>query len=90
MTGTNNPKTASDPYADITPADSPKTLADLIADPSFLDLCVPNVKVGDPCFDFDLEIYDFSDGTRRETGKRFGLARAAENQPVALIFGSYT
>jgi len=39
---------------------------------------------------FDLPLYDFSDGTRVETGRNFQLQAVAANRPVALIFGSYT
>ena len=79
-----------DPYADITPAESVMTFAEAFADPEFLTLAIPDVSEGGPCFDFALAQYDFSSGRKVETTTRFHLAEVAANQPVALIFGSYT
>jgi hypothetical protein len=74
----------------FTPDDSPKTPADLFADPLHRDLSEAKLAEGDVAFDFELPIFDFSDGTRRESGDVLHLSKAAENRPVALIFGSYT
>lgn len=74
----------------MTPGDSPKTPPDLFADPATVDLATPKLGEGDPAFDFDLPLYDFADGSERVTGERFHLHAVARNQPVALIFGSYT
>jgi hypothetical protein len=72
----------SDP-ASYTPADSPMTIADIIASPEYLDLMSPTVTTGDPARDFTLA--RLGDG---ET--RVRLSDFAGHQPVALIFGSYT
>ena len=77
-------------WKSITPDDSPMGLPDVTADPVYQDLGTAKVGVGDPAFDFDRPLYDFSDGTPRETGERFHLAGVAAERPVALIFGSYT
>jgi hypothetical protein len=74
----------------FTPDDSPMTPLDVMADPVHKDLATPEVAVGGPAFDFDLPVYDFSDGTERATDTRLHLAAAARERPVALIFGSYT
>jgi hypothetical protein len=74
----------------FTPEDSPKTPMDVMADPIHQDLSTPALATGDPAFDFDLPLYDFGDGTERATGERFRLREAADERPVALIFGSYT
>lgn len=74
----------------FTPDDSPKTPMDVMADPVHQDLSTPKVAVGDEAPDFDLDVFDFSDGTEVATGERFHLQSVAANQPVALIFGSYT
>jgi hypothetical protein len=74
----------------FTPEDSPITPPELMADPAVQDLSTAKLAVGDPAFDFDLPIYDFSSGVRVETGRAFSLARVAAERPVALIFGSYT
>ena len=79
-----------DPYAEITPADSAMTFTEALSDPEFLALAIPEVSEGGPCFDFDLAQYDFSSGRKVETDTRFHLAGRVANQPVALIFGSYT
>ena len=74
----------------FTPDDSPKTPMDVFNDPVRQALATPDLAVGDPGFDFDLPIADFSDGTPRHTGETFHLFAAAGKRPVALIFGSYT
>ena len=74
----------------FTPEDSPKTPMDVMADPMHRDLATPKLGPGDPAFDFELPLYDFSDGTEKATGDRFNLRSAADERPVALIFGSYT
>ncbi len=74
----------------FTPDDSPKTPADVFADPVARDLATAKLGPGHPAFDFDLPVHDFSDGTRVETGRRFRLSEVAAERPVALVFGSYT
>jgi hypothetical protein len=74
----------------FTPEDSPKTPIDLRADPHARDLATSKLQVGDPAYDFDLPLNDFADGVERVTGERFRLGTVARQQPVALIFGSYT
>jgi len=74
----------------ITPDDSPMTPVDVFADPVHNDLSNAKLAPGDAAFDFELPVFDFSDGTRRETGRSLHLAAASRERPVALIFGSYT
>lgn len=74
----------------ITTEDSPKTPVDLANDPEMRDLSTASVAEGDEAFDFELPVYDFSDGTERLTGDTFRLSETARDRPVALIFGSYT
>ena len=74
----------------FTPADSPKGLPDVMADPLHQDLSTAKLNEGDVAFDFELPVSDFSDGSERVTGKTFRLSRAAAERPVALVFGSYT
>jgi hypothetical protein len=74
----------------FTPDDSPMTPLDVFADPVHKDLASAEVAVGEPAFDFELPVYDFSDGSERATGARLRLSEAARERPVALIFGSYT
>ena len=69
--------------ASFTPADSPMTSADVMSSPEYLDLMTPKVSVGDQAVDFDLPLLD-------RPGSRVRLGSFANNQPVALIFGSYT
>ena len=76
MTDRNDP-------AVFTPADSPLTVADVMGSPEYLDLMTPKVSVGEQAFDFDLPRLD-------RHGERVRLSAFAGNQPVALIFGSYT
>ena len=77
-------------WRSFTPDDSPMGLPEMMADPVTQDLSSAKLAPGDPAFDFDLPIYDFSNGTRVETGRSFQLQSAAANRPVALVFGSYT
>jgi hypothetical protein len=74
----------------FTPDDSPKTPDDMFNDPQAADLRTPKVEVGGAAYDFDLPVYDYSDGTERATGERFRLKERSAVRPVALIFGSYT
>jgi hypothetical protein len=80
----------STPYDDVTPADSPKTFADILAEPDFIKLAMPNLVEGETCFDFELPVHDFSTGQSAVSDKTFHLMSECANQPVALIFGSYT
>jgi len=77
-------------WKSITPEDSPKTPVDLANDPEMRDLSTPNLEEGGVAFDFELPVYDFSDGDERLTGETFNLSEVADDRPVALIFGSYT
>ena len=74
----------------FTPADSPKTPADLMSDPLHRDLATAKLEVDDPAFDFELDVYDFSRGAKRSAARTFSLREASDQRPVALIFGSYT
>jgi hypothetical protein len=74
----------------MTPEDSPKGLPDVYADPRLADLRTPNLAPGDPAFDFELPVYDFSRGTKQSTGETMRLSKASRARPVALVFGSYT
>ena len=74
----------------FTPADSPKTPMDVLADPVHQDLAIAKLATGGVAADFELPVYDFGDGTERATGATFRLSDAARQRPVALIFGSYT
>ena len=74
----------------FTPDDSPMTPVDVFADPTHQDLAQAKLAEGDSAFDFELPVFDFSDGTRRETGRVLHLQETASERPVALIFGSYT
>jgi hypothetical protein len=71
----------SDP-ASFTPGDSPLTLDDIVASPEYLDLMTPELAAGDEAIDFTLPTLH---GEATVT-----LSAVARNQPVALIFGSYT
>ncbi len=66
------------------------TFAEAFSDPEFLTLAIPEVVAGESCVDFELPQYDFTTGRKVETDQGFHLAAVAANQPVALIFGSYT
>ncbi len=72
----------------LTPDDSPKGLPDVMAEHAHL--MTPEVVPGDPAFDFELPVFDFSDGTERAPGRTFQLSAVSAERPVALIFGSYT
>jgi len=75
---------------EITPDNSVMTAVEYLTDEHIARLRTPDISVGDIAPDFDLVVYDFSDGTRVETGSTFHLQEVARNLPVALIFGSYT
>lgn len=74
----------------FTPEDSPKTPMEVMADPMLQNLSTPELAEGDIAFDFELPVYDYSDGVEKATGETFHLATEAEQRPVALVFGSYT
>ena len=74
----------------ITPEDSPKTPIDVFSDPKLQDLAAAKLSEGDLAYDFKSRIYDYSDGTEKDTGQLFHLAEVSKEKPVALIFGSYT
>jgi hypothetical protein len=73
-----------------TPADSPLTMKELIRRADYRELMTPKVAPGQPAFDFELPMHDFSDGGGVATGATVRLSRFRGVQPVALIFGSYT
>jgi hypothetical protein len=77
-------------WKSITPEDSPRTPPELASDPEMRDLSTASVAEGDEAFDFELPVYDFSDGSERLTGETFNLSEVARERPVALVFGSYT
>jgi hypothetical protein len=77
-------------WRSFTPDDSPMGLPDAMADPVFKNLSTAKLATGDPAFNFDLPIYDFSEGTRVSTGRTFQLETVTAERPVALVFGSYT
>ena len=66
------------------------TPMDLHASEKHQDLSTAKLKEGDPAYNFQSQIYDFSDGTGVVTGRFFDLLERAREKPVALIFGSYT
>ncbi len=66
-----------------TPADSPLTMEEALADARYRDLSTPKLAEGDPAYAFDLERVD-------TPGERVRLADFAGKRPVALVFGSYT
>jgi hypothetical protein len=74
----------------ITPEDSPRTPMDVHADPQHVALATAEVTPGGPAFGFSGPVYDFSDGRKVITGRRFDLLEAVREKPVALVFGSYT
>ena len=88
-TGNSEPPAGFD-WRAFTPEDSPKTPLELRADPEIQALSTPTVEPGGPAFDFSGPVYDFSDGHKIITGRRFNLLEAAREKPVALVFGSYT
>ena len=69
--------------ASITPVDSPLTYEDIMSSPLYSALLTPTVSQGDMAPDFTLERVDLP-------GATVCLGEVALNQPVALIFGSYT
>ena len=71
-----------------TPADSPLTLEQVMASPLYRDLMTPELRPGEPAFDFDLPLLD--PATHRPSGQRVRLGEFAGKRPVALVFGSYT
>jgi len=81
---------SSDKYAKVTAPESPQTFEEAFSDLEFMKLAIPVVEQGGAAYGFDLPIYDFSTGAKKVTGESFNLAAVAANQPVALIFGSYT
>ncbi len=74
----------------FTPADSPMTMPDVLADPRRQALATPAVEPGGAAYDFSGPVYDFSQGKQIITGQRFNLLESAAEKPVALVFGSYT
>ena len=74
----------------FTPADSPMTMPDVLADPRRRALSTPTVEPGGAAYDFSGPVYDFSQGKQIITGQRFNLLESAAEKPVALVFGSYT
>ena len=74
----------------FTPADSPKTPLDVMADEAMMALATPKVEPAGPAYDFSSKVYDFATGRQQDTGRVFNLLEAAREKPVALIFGSYT
>ena len=85
-----NPKVKDSMAASFTSTDSPMTLEDYLASEVRQALSSPSVTVGEPAADFALAVHDLSTGCRADTGAIFRLLDVAENQPVALIFGSYS
>ncbi|MDG2308586.1 MAG: hypothetical protein P8R42_28740 [Candidatus Binatia bacterium] len=77
-------------WKSLTPDDSPLTPDDLHADAKMIDLSTATVEADGPAFDFELPLFDYSGGTKQETGKTFHLSEVSKNRPVALIFGSHT
>jgi hypothetical protein len=70
-----------DPFSPETPPDSPLTMQDVLASSRYRDLSTAKVRVGDPAFPFTLPLLD---------GRTVSLESFRGQQPVALIFGSYT
>jgi hypothetical protein len=64
------------------PDDSPLTLQDVLASEEYRDLMTAKVTVGDPAPDFELPRMDGAGSVR--------LGTLLAEQPVALVFGSYT
>lgn len=90
MSNSNSDGPAGIDWRSFTPDDSPMGLPDAMADPVFKNLSTAKLAPGDSAFDFDLPIYDFSNGSRVSTGRTFQLKTVAAKRPVALVFGSYT
>jgi hypothetical protein len=85
-----NPKVKDSVAAGFTAADSPMTLEEYMTSAERLALSTPDVEVGQTAPDFALPVYDFSGGNQQSTGRVLRLVEVARDQPVALIFGSYT
>ena len=66
----------------LAPKDSPLTLQDVLANPGYRDLGQAKVAIGDIAPDFELPLV--------EGGGTVHLATLLDEQPVALVFGSYT
>jgi hypothetical protein len=66
----------------LAPKDSPLNLQDILASPEYRDLATPKVAQGDVAPDFELPLVG-GDGTAH-------LGTLLRDQPVALVFGSYT
>ena len=64
------------------PPDSPLTMQDVIASPEYRNLMTAKVAVGDEAPDFEL--------ARLDGAGTLGLGSFRNEQPVTLIFGSYT
>jgi hypothetical protein len=64
------------------PADSPLTMQDVIASEEYRNLMTAKVAVGDEAHDFELSRLDGAGMVR--------LSSFRNEQPVTLIFGSYT
>jgi hypothetical protein len=64
------------------PDDSPLTLQDVVGSEEYRNLMTAKVAVGDVAPDFELPRLDGAGSVR--------LGSLAADQPVALIFGSYT
>jgi hypothetical protein len=64
------------------PKDSPLTMQDVLASEDYRNLMTAKVAVGDPAPDFELAQLDGNETVR--------LSTLLAEQPVALIFGSYT
>jgi hypothetical protein len=77
-------------WQSFTPKDSPMTPMDWFADPVNQDLSATTVTQGEAAFYFRRPLFDFSSGTKVETGRTFDLQEISADKPVALIFGSYT
>ncbi|MDH4016294.1 MAG: hypothetical protein OEV20_03035 [Actinomycetota bacterium] len=85
---TDRPDLSGFDWRAFTPEDSPKGLPDVFAEQGHL--ASADLAPGDPAFDFELPVFDHSDGTSKATGRTFHLAALAATRPVALVFGSYT
>ncbi len=64
------------------PDDSPLTLQDVLASEDYRNLMTAKVAVGDRAPDFEL--------ARMDGGGTVQLSALLAEQPVALVFGSYT
>ena len=64
------------------PADSPLTMQDVIASEEYRNLMTAKVAAGDEAPDFELP--------RLDGGASLRLSSLHREQPVVLIFGSYT